>query len=45
MTIHEKKQSKALTEKTKKYECEICGRKLRISKNKENICDACKKNY
>lgn len=45
MPTHEKKQSKSLTEKNKKYECEICGRKLRISKNKDNICDNCKRNY
>lgn len=45
MATHEKKQSKSLTEKTKKCECEICGRKMRITRSKENVCDSCRKVY
>lgn len=45
MATYEKKQSKSLTERTKKHECELCGKKMRITKSKENICDSCKKIY
>lgn len=45
MKTYEKKQSKSLTERNKKCECEICGKKMRITKHKENICDSCKKIY
>lgn len=45
MATYEKKQSKSLTEKTKKYECSICGKKIRFSKKNSDICDTCKKLY
>lgn len=43
--MYEKKQSKSLTEKNIKTECSICGKKIRKSKHKEDICDSCKKTY
>ena len=43
MEKKEKKQSKALTERTKKYECEMCGKPIRLKKKKQTVCDTCKK--
>lgn len=45
MATYEKKQSKALTEKTKKHECFVCGRMFRITKKNEDVCNECKKLY